>query len=153
MSGVRVVEVSAEATHDLRRAVLRGGRDDAVVEFDVDREPGAFHLAAVDGDGRPVAVASFAPRGTGHRPGARAVQLRGMAVAPEQQGTGVGRAIMAAAIERLRGDGYDVLWANARDTALGFYARCGMQVVGDGFVTGETGIPHHTVVLDLVTRS
>jgi hypothetical protein len=43
-----------------------------------------------------------------------------------------------------------VLWANARDTALGFYVSYGMHVVGDGFVA-TPGLPHHVVVLDLVS--
>ena len=54
-----------------------------------------------------------------------------------------------APMERLRAAGYTVLWANARDTALGFYERVGMHVEGNGYVTTETGLPHHTVVLDL----
>jgi hypothetical protein len=40
-----------------------------------------------------------------------------------------------------------VVWAKARDTALGFYLRLGWVVVGEGFV--YNGLPHHTAVLDL----
>jgi hypothetical protein len=42
-----------------------------------------------------------------------------------------------------------VLWAKARDTAVGFYERLGMHAEGDGYVTPDTGLPHHTVILDL----
>ncbi len=41
------------------------------------------------------------------------------------------------------------MWANARDTALGFYAAHGFEVVGDGFVTTDTRLPHHRVVRPL----
>jgi hypothetical protein len=41
------------------------------------------------------------------------------------------------------------VWANARDSALGFYERAGFTVAGDGFVTDDTRLPHHAVVLDL----
>ena len=42
------------------------------------------------------------------------------------------------------------LWANARDTALGFYAAAGWSVVpGSEFVSAETGVPHHVIVKDL----
>jgi hypothetical protein len=41
------------------------------------------------------------------------------------------------------------MWADARDSALGFYRRAGMEVVGDSYITEATGLPHHTVVLDL----
>jgi len=52
-------------------------------------------------------------------------------------------------VERLRVEGVAVLWCNARDSAGGFYARMGFEVVGDGFVVPESGIAHHIMVLDL----
>lgn len=143
-----VTVVQAAACHDLRRRVLRDARADAAVTFPGDDDPAAFHLAARVGE-RVVGVASFLPGPTPLRPGARAVQLRGMAVEPAHQGTGVGTALLRVALDRLRGSGVSVLWANARDSALGFYERHGMTVVGDGFRTADTGLPHHVVVLDL----
>jgi GNAT superfamily N-acetyltransferase len=129
--------------------VLRDGRADADVEFNGDDEPGTFHLAAVDGDGAPLGVATFFLNRTALRTSAvQPYQLRGMAVHPAHQGQGIGRLIIESAIDRLRRHGVDVLWANARDEALGFYRSVGMEVVGAGFKT-ETGRPHHAVVLDL----
>ena len=144
---MRVVEVDAEATYDLRRRVLRGDRPDADVRFPQDAVPGTFHLAVMDG-GSVVAVASFSPEATPRRPGARAVRVRGMAVEPRFQGTGAGRLLLEAATARLRGEGVDVVWANGRDSALGFYRRLGWQVAGEGFTTAE-GIPHHVVLTEL----
>jgi GNAT superfamily N-acetyltransferase len=141
--------VPAEATHGLRRRVLREGRADAVVVFPEDHVPGAFHLCVTEGDGGPViAVASFSPGATAARPGRRAFRLRGMAVEPAWQGRGVGRVLFRAAVDRLRASGAEVLWANSRDSALDFYRCLGMEVVGEGFVT-EIGLPHHLVILDL----
>ena len=71
-----------------------------------------------------------------------------MAVEPAQQGHGYGAALLDAAIARLRAAGARVLWANARDSALGFYVRGGMTVAGDGFVAA-LGLPHHVVLLEL----
>ena len=57
---------------------------------------------------------------------------------------------MAEAIRRLRATDAVLLWANARDSALPFYERFGFAVVeGSGYTTGETGRPHHVIVLDL----
>ena len=145
---MRVVDIDAEATHDLRRRVLRGGRPDADVAFAGDDDPGALHLGVMSDDANVLAVASFYPRPTPYRSGARAVQVRGMAVEPERQGAGLGRLLIAAAADRLRNEGVEVLWANGRDSALGFYRRLGWEVVGEGFVT-DPGVPHHVVVLDL----
>ena len=83
------------------------------------------------------------------REGRRAAQLRGMAVDTAHQGRGIGRQLLDAAMERLRNAGFEVLWANARDTALPFYRRVGMEVVGEGFLTSDTKLPHHVVVRDL----
>jgi GNAT superfamily N-acetyltransferase len=140
---LRVVEVGAARTHDLRRRVLREGMENKGVNFPSDHHPEALHLAVVDGD-VIVAVASYTPESTPLRPGARAVRLRGMAVEAAWRGRGVGRLLMRVACERLRGAGFDLLWANARDSALGFYEGLGMEVVGDGF--DSVGLPHHVVV-------
>jgi GNAT superfamily N-acetyltransferase len=145
---LRVEEIAVADTYDLRRRVLRDGRPDAVVVFGGDDRPGAFHLG-IRNEGSLLAVASFNPEPAPSRPGRRAVRLRGMAVDPACQRRGLGGLLMDDALGRLRGDGVEVLWANARDSALGFYRRFGMEMVGDGFVTPETGLPHHVVVTDL----
>ncbi len=41
-----------------------------------------------------------------------------------------------------------MLWADGRDTALGFYERHGWVVEGEGYLSGPA-IPHHTVLRDL----
>lgn len=143
-----VRDVAAGATHDLRRRVLRGGDRAADVHFPEDDRPEAFHLGAVDGRGRVVGVATWAAVPTERRPGWRAWRLRGMAVEPDLQGAGVGSLLLAAAVERLRGLGAEVAWADGRDTALAFYERHGWAVEGEGYRTA-TGIPHHAVVLEL----
>jgi GNAT superfamily N-acetyltransferase len=142
--------VAAAATHELRRAVLRGGDPSAVVTFEGDDEPTTFHLALLDDEGEvPLAVATFLARPTPVRPGGRATQLRGMAVAARQQGRGLGATLLAAGVALARARGDEVLWANARDTAVGFYERLGWSVAGEGFVDATTGLPHHVVLLDL----
>ena len=146
MTSIREVDVTA--THDLRRLVLREGRPDADVHYAEDDLPDTFHLAAVTDDGSVVGVATWAPAPSDRRPGAVAWRLRGMAVHPDQQGAGIGSALLDAAAVRLRPAGVEVLWADGRDAALPFYERHGWSVEGDGFVTAS-GIPHHLVVLDL----
>jgi ribosomal protein S18 acetylase RimI-like enzyme len=147
---LRVEDVPAEATHDLRWRILRDSRPGAPVEFPEDSRPGVFHLAVRDGE-TVMAVASFSGEPTPHRPGHRAVRLRGMAVDRPFQHHGLGRLLVTTVIERLRGEGVDVLWCNARDSAAGFYARLGFEVVGEGFVLPESGIAHHVMVRDLRT--
>jgi GNAT superfamily N-acetyltransferase len=143
-----VREISALDAHPLRRAVLRRGIADPDVRYPQDDDPASFHLGGFDGDAL-VAVASFTPALTPWREGADAWQLRGMAVSDDKQSSGVGTAIIVAATTRIREQGARVLWCNARDTALSFYARLGFTVYGDGFVTADSGLPHHVMVCDL----
>jgi thiamine transport system ATP-binding protein len=143
--GPRVVELAPTATHGLRRAVLREGRADAAVTFDGDDDAGTLHLGVALPDGTLVAVSSWMWRPCPHEPGPRDRQLRGMAVDGSRQGGGFGADLLAAGVARARHDGAGAVWANARDSALGFYLRHGFEVVGDGFVDVATGLPHHVV--------
>ncbi len=144
--GRRVVEVTAEATHDLRRRVLRTGTPRTDVVFADDDAPTTVHLGLVDEQGTLIAISSWAWRPFPADPsGCRAVQLRGMAVDPAQQRTGAGAILLDAGVERARADGAELVWANARDSALGFYAAHGFETVGAGYVDPATAIPHHRI--------
>jgi len=76
-------------------------------------------------------------------------RLRGMAVDPQRQGTGVGAQVLQAAVAAAREAGAPLMWANARTTALGFYQRYGWSVAGEEFLASDTGLPHFPIVLDL----
>ena len=143
-------EVSPQVTHDLRRRVLREGHPEADVAFTGDDDPGALHLAVAEDVGQVVAVASVLPASCRHRPGRRSWRLRGMAVEPGRQGTGLGALLLDAVVARTRALGAEVLWAAGRDSALGFYQRHGWVVVGEGYPAADD-LPHHTVVLDLAS--
>ena len=144
------VELTLEEVLPLRHAVLRNGRPDLTAELPQDGVEGCFHIGLRDEHGTVVATSSYVPEATMWRPGRVAWRLRGMAVAAQLQGSGVGRLVLEAAMNRLRSMSVEVLWANARDTALGFYERTGMEVVGEQFTEGPHALPHHVVVGDLV---
>ena len=143
-----VVDITAADTHALRRAVLRNGDPHRLVEFPEDAHAETVHLG-VRGSGTLVATSTWTPKRCEEMPELRAVQLRGMATGPSQQGGGVGGRLLYAGFERFRLAGYELMWARARDTALDFYAKHGCRVVGEGFVDATTGLPHHIVVREL----
>ena len=142
MSEPRVVEVTSADTYPLRMAVLRHDTPTKEVAFPEDDWPGTVHLA-VELDGELVATSTWVPR---ELDGASAVQLRGMATARGLQGRGLGGILLAAGCRRAAAAGYELVWARARDSALGFYERHGFEVRGDGFVDDATQLPHHLVV-------
>jgi len=76
-------------------------------------------------------------------------QLRGMAVAADRQGEGLGTALLRAGIERCRAEGVAVVWAHARLTAVPWYAAHGLPAEGDVYVFGVMGLPHRLVLTDL----
>lgn len=143
--GRPVCELRAAETHDLRRRVLRDGTPSSEVRLAHDDEPDTFHLGVRVGE-RVVVTSSWSPVPWPGDPERRAVQLRMMATDPSVRGTGLGRVVLDAGVERAARAGAELVWANARDSALGFYQRAGFEVIGAGFVTSETGLPHHVVV-------
>lgn len=130
--------------------MLREGRADAVVVFEGDDEPTTIHLAVVGDDGVPLAIGSLLDRPCPRRPGrVPARQLRGMAVAADRQGEGLGARLLAAAVARCRDDGVAVLWAHARQVALGFYEAQGLHGEGGIYIHGDVQLPHRLVLTDL----
>ena len=69
------------------------------------------------------------------------VRLRQMAVRNNLQGKGIGQAIINFAELVAKAKGYKKICMHARDTAIGFYERCGYSIVGDQFI--EVSVPHH----------
>jgi GNAT superfamily N-acetyltransferase len=135
-----VVELAADETHPLRLEVLRGDTPSRVVVFSEDGLPGTVHLGVRDGDA-VVAISTWVPRPHRDEP---AVQLRGMATAPHVQGRGVGAILLDAGCRRAATVA-PLVWARARDTALGFYISHGFTVDGDGFIDEHTQKPHHLI--------
>ena len=141
---VDIVELRAEETHPLRAAVLRNGTPSSELRWAADDDATTSHLGARR-DGNLIAIATWASKPFPGGDGAAAVQLRGMAVDSAHQGHGVGGQLLAAGVARAFASGATCVWANARDSALEFYRRHGFEVVGEGFVTPDTGLPHHRI--------
>lgn len=141
----QIVELDAGETHPLRRAILRDGTASNEVVFDGDDEPGTFHLG-VRVDGALVAISSWLPRRYPDLPASPGHQLRGMATEPATRGSGLGRELLTAGLDRCREAGSDLVWARARVAALGFYERHGFEPVGVEYVDLTTGLPHHDIV-------
>ena len=149
--GLRVCELIAAETFALRRAVLRNGDESATVHVSLDDEPTSLHVGVKDERGKVVAVSSYHRSPCAYRPDAsRPYQLRWMATDPAFQFQGLGEAVIRDAISRLRTAGADLVWANARDTAVDFYLRIGfIAVPGSGHMNEEIHLPHTVVTLDL----
>lgn len=119
----------------LRHRVLRPGRPLDAARWPGDHDDATRHWAAWSGDEvvGVVTVNAATPPGED----APAWQLRGMAVAPQVQGRGIGARLLLAVHDEVGAP----MWCNARVTALGFYGGHGWVVHGDEFDKPGVG-PH-----------
>jgi GNAT superfamily N-acetyltransferase len=140
-----VARVPPARLHELRRRILRSNDPEVSVVDPRDDDDTARHYAGVMG-GRVVVCASFYPSPSPVDPGVRAYQLRYMATDADVQGRGFGARVLETAFAELRALGAEQVWANGRDSALGFYRRTGWRVVeGSEHVSAATGLPHTVI--------
>ena len=144
---------STEEILPLRMSVLRDGTPSQDPRYAEDDHDGTVHLVVRNESGVIVATSSWLPRPFPPEPGVPAIQLRGMAVDKSLQSRGVGAVLLARGIERARTLNVTNVWARARDSALVFYQRNGMAVVGDAFLDDVTGMSHHLVVMRFTSSS
>ena len=142
---MQLLEITATATHALRRSVLRVGTKTDTVVFDGDDESTTFHLGIRDGD-ELIAISTWMARRYPDLPALAGYQLRGMAIDPTRRATGVGAALLSGGIDRCRSQAADLVWARARITALGFYERHGFETKGPEYTDLATGLPHIDIV-------
>jgi len=143
---VRVI--SLDEALPIRLHVLRRGTPAREANYDGDDDPRSVHIGA-EVDGRIVATSTWLVAPWPDDPGTTAIQLRGMAVLDELQGTGIGHALVTAGIKHAQAMSARYVWAKARDSALDFYRRCNFRVVGEQFLEPASGMPHHLVVRDI----
>ncbi len=128
------------ACRALRRVVFI--EEQGVSEADEvdDLDDVALHLLARE-EGRPVGSARLLIKG-------RTGKIGRVCVLREARGTGLGAALMRAAVARLRAEpGVEEARLGAQTHALGFYGALGF--VAEGPVFDDAGIPHREMVLVL----
>ena len=122
-----------EAVH-LRYEVLRRPLGLDFTPEQLAAEYDDVHLAGFDGMGRLVGYLCLTPLNNDE------VKMRQVAVAPEWQGKGVGKKLVAASEELAKHLNFKRMTMHARETAVPFYLRLGYQTVGEKFE--EVTIPH-----------
>ena len=146
MAMIHVRRADPHEVIDLRHQVLRAGLPRETAVFPGDSAPGTVHVVALDNDD-VVGCATMIPSAW---EGQRAWQLRGMAVTPTVQRTGVG-GLMLKELQRIAQHGAGdvrVMWCNARSPAVPFYQRHGWALASDEFIV-ETAGPHFKMTLKL----
>jgi len=146
-----LVQQLSDATdlHELRRRILRNNDPAISVHDPRDVEEAAIHLAIVRNE-QVVVCGSLYPSTSPLDESVDSYQLRYMAADDSVRGSGAGRALLERAGDIVLLRGVEHLWANARDTALGFYLATGWTAVpGSEHLSKETQLPHTVVVKSL----
>jgi len=139
-----VIALTLEDIMALRVKVLRKDTPVTHCNYPEDTYEDAIHLGVKRAD-RVVGTSSRFQKECPDLVGESTLQLKGMAVDESLQGTGVGVQIIAAGLSLATERGVSIVWARARDSALGFYVRCGFTEIGPGYIDEPTGMPHHNV--------
>jgi len=131
-----------KATIDLRYAILRAPLGMVFTEEQLAAEKEDFHLATYDAEGNLVACLVL------HRKDDAYLKMRQVAVAETQQRKGIGQQMVDFSHEWARGEGYQVMFCHARESAADFYERkLGYLIVGEPFE--EVGMKHYRMELAL----
>lgn len=130
-----------DQTFPLRRRILRDNDPNAKVEFEGGWHPKACHMGAFDATGTLIGIGSVMPQPMAARPNKRGWRLRNMAVDAAWRRNGVGRAILLKCIEHVQQQDGELLWFNARSTALPFYDALDFQIEGAEFMSDNH--PHY----------
>ncbi len=140
-----VQQLNIEEIMELRVRVLRKDTPVTHATYPEDSYLDVVHLG-IARDGHVIGTSTWFTKECPERLGIPAMQLKGMAVDDSLQTSGIGRQLIDAGLALATERGAHIVWARARDSAIGFYEKCGFTVVGDGFIDGPTDMPHHIVL-------
>ena len=135
---IQIKEIKVEDTYAIRKTVLRKNMT-LSHKMPGDQDSDSLHLGVFDRN-KLVCTGSFMKNKRKELSGNQ-YQLRGMATAENCQGKGYGRLLLKEVDVFFKTKGIDVIWCNARVSAMEFYKKSGYEVIGDLFDVPQVG-PH-----------
>jgi GNAT superfamily N-acetyltransferase len=143
-----VQQLTIDDIMSLRVQVLRQGTPATHAHYPEDEYPDVVHFG-IKQAGDVIATSTWFLEECPEAPGLVAMQLKGMAVDTSLQTAGFGAQLIAAGVALAADRNAEIVWARARDSAIGFYEKCGFSIAGDGFIDESTDMPHHIVIRTL----
>lgn len=133
----RVIEHNSKEYWDtvhLRELVLRQPLGMRFSAEELELENNSYHIAVYDENQKIVGAAMFVPLSP------TKLKMRQVVVAEEWQGRGIGKELIEFAENFAKSKDYQIIEANVRQTAVGFYDKLDYQKHGKEFT--EVGIAH-----------
>lgn len=134
-----IKQITAIDTYKIRQAILRPGQPIETCYFVGDNLETTYHLGLFSKK-KLIGVNSFFKNSNPLFPERSQYQLRGMAVLKNQQAQGLGQAILKHGEQMLKSMNANLIWCNAREVAIHFYAKNGYQVIDSPFNIKDIGL-------------
>ena len=134
-----IKEISAFETIIVRHPVLRFGKPIESCQFEGDDLPTTSHFGLFYEDQLSAVISVFEEKSILFFE-ENQFQIRGMAVLEQHQKKGFGEALLKYCENQIRNNRVEIIWFNARQTAIGFYEKSQYQKIGDGFEIADIGI-------------
>ncbi len=134
-----IKEISAFETIIVRHPVLRFGKPIESCRFEGDDLPTTTHFGLFYEDVLSAVISLFIAKNILFLE-ENQFQIRGMAVLEQHQKKGFGEALLNYCENQIRNNSGEIIWFNARETAIGFYEKSAYQNIGDGFEIADIGI-------------
>ena len=133
-----VSKIDSTQTYYVRQKVLRPGKPIDSAHFDGDELQTTHHFGFSISD-KIVAVLSLYNNRNALFDELSQFQLRGMAVLPEYQNRNIGNQLLDFAEDYAKNLNIELIWCNARESAVGFYSARSYHISGDIFPIADVG--------------
>ena len=134
-----IKEITAQETFLVRNLVLRLGKPIETCFFDGDNSEQTKHFGYFYNT-KIVGVVSVYKNKNAIFKFPNQYQIRGMAILEEFQGSGCGKLLVKHCEDYLISNEANLIWFNARETAIIFYEKLGYTKNGFPFVITDVGI-------------
>ena len=138
---LKIREISSKETTAIRSEVLRPGQPLSACIYPHDDDEETFHIAAYKND-EQACIASFYKEKHPDIDAENQYRFRGMATLEKFRRQGIASALLSEAFDRIKKEGAEMVWCNAREIALDLYLNLGMEIASEQFDIPGIG-PHY----------
>jgi ribosomal protein S18 acetylase RimI-like enzyme len=140
---IEIKKISAFETIIVRHPVLRAGKPIESCNFEGDDLPSTVHFGLNLYNQLIAVISAFEVKNKLFTE-ENQYQIRGMAVLEEFQKRGFGEQLLHYCENEIRIKKGELIWFNARETAVGFYKKSGYEIIGGLFEIPDVG-PHYVL--------
>lgn len=135
---ILIREITAQETFIIRQSVLRQGKPLEACALEDDNLKTTHHFGLFENSNLTGIISLFIKTNPIFAENLQA-QIRGMGILEIHQKKGFGEALVKYCEDYCASKQWDLIWFNARATAVGFYKKLGYEINGNPFDMPEIG--------------